>query len=361
MPLINFHDHARAAQAALSPSAWAYFSGGAADELTLRRNDAAWEQWGLRPRVLKDLRAGHTRCQMLGKPWPMPLLVAPMAYQCWAHPHGESGMALAAAAQNCGFVLSHQTSTPLQDVAALIAAETMRGPLWLQLYWQAERDALSGLIQAAESAGYEALVLTIDAPVQGMRDRERRHDITLPAGVRAVHVSPVPYDTAAGLCSGVLHRAPTWSDVQWLRQQTQLPILLKGITHPEDARQALDAGVAGIVVSNHGGRVLDTVPATAELLPEIAKLVRNDYPQATLLVDGGIRRGTDLFKALAMGAHAGLIGRPAIYGLAHGGARGVAQVLRQLRDEFEMTLALCGCPTPDAVHSRYLQKLSPLP
>jgi len=360
IPLINVHDHARAAQAALSPAAWAYFSGGAADELTLRRNDAAWEQWGLRPRVLQDLRAGHTRCQMLGKSWPMPLLVAPMAYQRWAHPDGESGMALAAAAQSCGFVLSHQTSTPLQDVAAWVAAEAMRGPLWFQLYWQARRDDLCALVQAAESAGYEALVLTVDAPVQGVRDRERRHDLTLPAGVRAVHGGRASHEPVPGLCSGVLHRAPTWPDVHWLRQQTRLPILLKGITHPDDARQALDAGVAGIVVSNHGGRVLDTVPATAELLPEIAKLVRNDYPQATLLVDGGIRRGTDLFKALAMGAHAALIGRPAIYGLAHGGARGVAQVLRQLRDEFEMALASCGCPTPDAAHSGYLQKLSPL-
>jgi 4-hydroxymandelate oxidase len=341
--IINLHDHERAAQAALSEAAWAYFSGGAADEITLQRNQAAWRSWGLAPRVLQDLRGGHTRCELLGRTWPMPLLVAPMAYQRWAHPDGEAGMALAAAAQGCGMVLSHQTSTPLSDVANLVVADAGRGPLWFQLYWQTERAALLGVVRQAEAAGFEAIVLTVDAPVHGVRDRERRWGMPLPEGVRAVHW---PANTGAprhGLCNGWAEVAPVWDDVEWLTQQTRLPVLLKGVTHPLDAERALLAGVAGVIVSNHGGRVLDTMPATAESLPLVVEAVRRQNPKALVLVDGGIRRGTDLFKALALGADAVLVGRPALYGLAHSGAHGVAHVLRLLRDEFEAALALTGC------------------
>ncbi|ALK88281.1 alpha-hydroxy acid oxidase [Limnohabitans sp. 63ED37-2] len=344
-PIVNLQDHERAAQAALSEAAWAYFSGGAADEITLRHNVAAWQSLGLLPRVLQDLRGGHTSGRLLGRKWPMPLLVAPMAYQRWAHPEGESGMALAAAAQGCGMVLSHQTSTPLHDVAALVASDAERGPLWFQLYWLADRGALRELLAQVEAAGFEALVLTVDAPVQGVRDRERRHGMPLPEGVKAAHWpnSAPPKKPRTGLSGGLADAAPTWADVQWLMGQTRLPVLLKGITHPQDAVQALNLGAAGVIVSNHGGRVLDTLPATAELLPGIVQAVRQHHPQALVLVDGGIRRGTDLFKALALGADAALIGRPALYGLAHAGARGAAHVLRLMRDEFEATMALTGC------------------
>jgi len=360
-PIVNLQDHERAAQAAMSASAWAYFSGGAADEITLRRNVLAWQSLGLAPRVLQDLRGGHTRCQLLGQTWPMPLLIAPMATQRWAHADGESGMALAAAAQGCGMVLSHQTSTALSEVAALVVSEKDRGPLWFQLYWLNERVALRDLLGQVEAAGYEALVLTVDAPVHGVRDRERRHGMTLPEGIHTPHW-PAPMTSevgSTGLCAGLASQAPTWADVQWLIEHTRLPVLLKGITHPEDARQAMAIGAAGVIVSNHGGRVLDTLPATAELLPAISDVVR---PRGgAVLVDGGIRRGTDLFKALALGADAVLIGRPALYGLAHAGARGVAHVLRLMRDEFEMTLALCGCPTPQAITRGHLQALPALP
>ena len=345
-PLVNLHDHERAARAVLDEAAWAYFSGGAADEITLRRNSLAWQSWGLSPRVLQDLRGGHTRCRLLGREWPVPLLVAPMAYQRWAHPDGEAGMALAAAAQGCGLVLSHQTSTPLQVVAPLVVQDNTRGPLWFQLYWQADRGALCELIAQVEAAGYEALVLTVDAPVHGVRDRERRQCMPMPEGVRAVHwQTPAPSGTG-GLCQGLASLAPTWADVQWLISRTRLPVLLKGITQAQDARQALAIGAAGVIVSNHGGRVLDTVPATAELLPGVVEAVRQQQADAPVLVDGGIRRGTDLFKALALGANAALIGRPALYGLAHGGAQGVAHVLRLLRDELEAALALTGCACP---------------
>ncbi|OYU30577.1 MAG: alpha-hydroxy-acid oxidizing enzyme [Comamonadaceae bacterium PBBC2] len=359
-PIVNLHDHERAAQAAMSDAAWAYFSGGAADEITLRRNVQAWQNLGLAPRVLQDLRGGHTRCQLLGQTWPMPLLVAPMATQRWAHADGESGMALAAAAQGCGMVLSHQTSTDLSEVARLVVAEKDRGPLWFQLYGLNDRGALLDLLGQVEAAGYEALVLTVDAPVQGVRDREHRHGTAWPEGIRTPHW-PVATPSAGdnGLCAGLAAQAPTWAVVPWLIEHTRLPVLLKGITHPEDALQAMALGAAGVVVSNHGGRVLDTLPATAELLPAIADVVRP--LGGAVLVDGGIRRGTDLFKALALGADAALIGRPALYGLAHGGARGAAHVLRLMRDEFEMTLALCGCPSPQAITRGHLQALPALP
>jgi 4-hydroxymandelate oxidase len=360
MPVVNLPDHETAARAALSPAAWAYFSGGAADEITLRRNRLAWESQGLRPRVLRNLRASHTRCTMLGSTWPVPLLIAPMAYQRWAHAEGETGMAMAAAAQGCGFVLSHQTSTPLQEVASRVVSETNRGPVWFQLYGLADRAAMRDLIQQAEEAGYEALVLTVDAPVHGMRDRERRHGMSLPEGVSAFHWPDADPSSAPGICAGLLHDAPTWEDVDWLIQQTRLPVLIKGLTHSQDACQAMAAGAAGVIVSNHGGRVLDTLPATAELLPEIVSAVRAHSPQAAVLVDGGIRRGTDLFKAIALGADAALIGRTALYGLAHGGARGVAHVLRLMRDEFEMSLALCGCATPADIDRTCVQTLPPL-
>ncbi len=358
-PIVNLHDYELAAQAAMSASAWAYFSGGAADEITLRRNVQAWQSLGLAPRVLQDLRGGHTRCELLGKTWLMPLLVAPMATQRWAHADGESGTALAAAAQGCGMVLSHQTSTDLCDVAALVVAEKDRGPLWFQLYWMNDRGALHALLGQVKAAGYEALVLTVDAPVHGVRDRERRHGMALPEGVHTPHW-PMPSTSSHNdsLCAGLASQAPNWADVQWLIEHSPLPVLLKGITHPDDAGQAMRIGAAGVIVSNHGGRVLDTLPATAELLPAVADVVRPDG--GAVLVDGGIRRGTDLFKALALGADAALIGRPALYGLAHAGARGVAHVLRLMRDEFEMTLALCGCRTPQAIHRGHLQTLQAL-
>lgn len=357
-PIVNLHDHARAAQAALDEAAWAYFSGGAGDELTLQRNERGWQQWGLAPRVLRDLRGGHTRCPLLGREWPLPLLVAPMAYQRWAHADGETGMALAAAAQGCGLVLSHQTSTPLQEVARWVAHEAGRGPLWFQLYGQTDRGQTRELLAQIEQAGYEALVLTVDAPVHGARDRERRHGLPLPEGVRAVHWPAQTVASGAGLCGGLANAALRWDDVAWLVAHTRLPLLLKGITHPLDAREALRQGAAGVVVSNHGGRVLDTLPASAELLAPVVDAVRTERPDAVVLVDGGIRRGTDLFKALALGANAALVGRPALYGLAHAGARGVAHVLRLLRDEFEMAMVLCGCRTPLDIGREHLQGLA---
>ncbi len=350
---INLYDHEKLAHAALDEAAWAYFSGGAADEITLQNNTRAWQDMGLAPRVLQDLKGGHTRIELLGRPWPTPMLVAPMAHQRWAHADGEAGMALAAAAQGCGMVLSHQTSTSLQTVADLVQGEAERGPLWFQLYWQADHGPLRALMAQIEDAGYEALVLTVDAPVQGVRDRERRlgPGLPLPEHARPVHWQAQPPTKSAGLCAGHANAAPTWDDVARLQSWTRLPVLLKGITHPLDAAQAVRLNLSGLIVSNHGGRTLDTQPASARLLPPVVDAVQGD---AAVLVDGGIRRGTDVFKALALGADAVLVGRPCLYGLAHAGARGAAQVLRLLRDELEMAMTLCGCRTPQDITPAHL-------
>jgi len=345
--LVNLADHEAFARSVLSAQADAYFNGGAADELTLRENVLAWQRIALLPRVLRPMAGAHTRVELLGRTLAHPILVAPMAYQRLAHPHGEMATALAAAVLGTGLVLSTQASTPLEDVARLVLAESARGPLWFQLYLQADQGFTRELVQRAEAAGYEALMLTVDAPVNGARDRERRAGFTLPPGISAINLrglhEPDPVALRPGqsaLFDDLMTHAPTWDDVAWLRSITRLPVLLKGITHPADARLAVDAGAAGLIVSNHGGRTLDTVPATVTLLPAVAQAVGGAVP---LLVDGGIRRGTDILKALGLGATAVMVGRPVLHGLTNAGAVGVAHVLRLLRDELEMAMALTGC------------------
>jgi 4-hydroxymandelate oxidase len=335
-------DYEAPARERLDPAAWAYLCGGAGDEITLRANREAWDALRLLPRVLRPLDGGCAGIELLGRPLASPLLVAPMAFQRLAHGDGEAATALAAAAQGAGMVLSAQASQRLEDVAALVRDEAGRGPLWFQLYLQRERAHTLELVQRAEAAGFEALVLTVDAPTSGARDRERRAGFRLPLGIAAVNLRPAAPqpEEPEGFFNQVVAQAPTWEDVAWLRGATRLPLLLKGVLHPADARQALALGVAGLIVSNHGGRTLDTAVSTARALPRIADALGGALP---LLVDGGIRRGTDVLKALALGAHAVLLGRPVLHGLATAGALGVAHVLRLVRDEFEIAMALCGC------------------
>jgi len=351
---VTLADHERLAQERMDPGAWAYLFGGAADEITLRDNCAAWQRLKLRPRVMRPLSGGHTRRTLLGRELAHPLLVAPMAYQRLAHPQGERASALAAAVMGLGYVLSTQASVPLEEVARLAQGEAARGPLWFQLYLQPDRGLTRSLVARAEAAGYEALVLTVDAPVQGSRDQERRTGFQLPPGVAAVNL-PDGVAMAAGgpgLCGGLAEHAPSWEDLAWLRSVTRLPILLKGITHPDDAHLAVEHGASGVIVSNHGGRTLDTLPATASLLPEVVAAVEGRVP---VLVDGGVRRGTDVLKALALGASAVLVGRPVLHGLANTGATGVAQVLRLICDELEIAMALCGCRTLEDLGPALLQ------
>ena len=358
---VNLADHERLARERLPAPAWAYLDGDAADGLTRRDNEDAWQRLRLWPRVLRPLAGGHTRCSLLGRTWPSPLLIAPTALHRLAHPDGEAASALAAGVLGAGYVLSTLSSLPLEDVARVFLPEPQRGPLWFQLYWQPDRGLVAELLQRAEAAGFEAIVLTVDAPCQGVRDAERRSGFTLPAGVVAAHLhgrAALPIEVPPGgsqLFDGLLRHAPAWADIAWLRGHTRLPLLLKGVLHPADARQAAAVGVDGLIVSNHGGRVLDTTPATAEALPLIADaLAAAAGPAPVLLVDGGIRRGTDVLKALALGAQAVLVGRPVLHGLAVGGAQGVAHVLRLLRDEFEAAMALTGCATLADIDRRLL-------
>jgi 4-hydroxymandelate oxidase len=355
--LADYDAHARAR---LNDNAWAYLAGGAGDEITLRANRAAWDDIRLLPRVLRPLAGGHTRVKLLGRTLAHPVLLAPIAYQRLAHPLGELGSALAASAQGAGLVLSAQSSVALEEVAGAVRDDASRGPLWFQLYLQPDRGFTQALVQRAEAAGFEALVLTVDAPVHGARDRERRAGFRLPQGVSAVNlVNPARAAPAAAralapgqsaLFDDLLTGAPTWADVEWLRSTTRLPLLLKGVLHEADARQAAALGVAGLIVSNHGGRTLDTTVSTAWALPRIVDALAGAAGDSLpLLVDGGIRRGTDVLKALALGARAVLLGRPYVHALAVAGAHGVAHTLKLLRDEFEIALALTGCDTPAAL------------
>lgn len=349
--IVCLADHERRAAETLTASAWAYFSGGAADEHSLRANRNAWDSLPLWPRVLRPMAHGHTRIRLLGQDYAHPLLVAPMAYQRLAHADGELASAYAAAALGAGFTLSTQASLPLEVPAQAVLGTAGRGPLWFQLYLQHDRGFTRELVQRVERAGYEALVLTVDAPVSGVRDRERRAGFHLPTGISAVNLQGLGAPPAAApgdSCAGLLHCAPTWEDLAWLQAQTRLPVLLKGILHPMDALQAARLQVDGLIVSNHGGRTLDTAPATALALPRIVQALRSQpgaSAEMPVIVDGGIRRGTDVLKAMALGANAVMVGRPIVWGLANAGAAGVAHVLRLLRDELEIAMALTGCAT----------------
>lgn len=345
--LANLADFEAPAQARVDAAAWAYLNGGAADEITLRANRAAWDAIQLQPRVLRDLAGGHTRVSLLGRELRHPVLLAPIAYQRLFHADGELAIAHAAAAQEAGLVLSAQASIDMEAVAAPMLADPAAGPLWFQLYWRDDRDFMRALLRRVQAAGFQALVLTVDAPVHGARDRERRTGFKLPDHIRAVNLGGVkrPLDLQPGqsaLFDGLMPRAATWAEIAWLRAESPLPLLLKGVTHADDAREALARGVTGFIVSNHGGRALDTLPPTAALLPPLRAALG---PEVPLLVDGGIRRGTDVLKAMALGANAVLLGRPYVHALAASGALGVAHALRLLRDELEIAMALSGCKT----------------
>ena len=323
--------------------AWEYISGGAADEITLRWNHEAYEKIRLKPRALVDVSRLDTRVRLLGRELPFPILLAPTAYQKLTHPDGELATARGAGAADATMVVSTMSNVTLEDVAAVATR-----PLWFQLYVQPDRELTRQLVQRAETAGYQALVVTVDAPVLGPRYRELRANFALPpklerANLRG-HAAAASgfHPTEQSIFSATLDPTLTWKDIDWFRSITKLPILLKGIQNSADADRAVTAGVAGIIVSNHGARDLDTAPATIDELPDVVAKVRGKVP---VLIDGGIRRGTDVLKAIALGATAVLIGRPYLFGLAVDGARGVTRVVNILRREFEIAMALCGRPS----------------
>jgi 4-hydroxymandelate oxidase len=343
---ISLDDYAAHAATLMDDNAAAYVDGGAGDEQTVLDNRRAWATRRLVPRVLRDLSHGHTGIELLGRPVDHPVMLAPVAYQRLVHPDGEAATALAAAAQGAGFVLSAQSSVSLEQVAQLVVDMPERGPLWFQLHALADRGYMRELVRRAESAGFDALVLTADAPVQGVRDRERRARFSLPAGVRAVNLQGMARAPSSEVRSNALAQllghATTWRDVEWLAGQSRLPLIVKGLLGPADARQAVTLGARAVVVSNHGGRTLDGAVATADALPDIVDAVGGAVP---VLVDGGLRRGVDVLRAVALGARAVLVGRPQVHALAVGGAQGVAHMIRLMRDELEMAMALSGCAT----------------
>ena len=351
--VVAISDYEPLARAVMTENAWAYISGGGADELTMRWNREAFDRIRLAGRVLADLSSAHTRVTLLGQELDYPILLAPTAYQRLVHPDGELATIEAASAMKALTVVSTEASVSLEELAARAT-----GPLWFQLYMQHGRAFTRDLVARATGAGYQALVVTVDAPVNGVRYRERRAAFHLPVGVERANFrglppndEVVPSMVDSPLFSGPVRQATTWRDIEWLISVADVPVLLKGILHPDDARLAMNVGAAGVVVSNHGGRTLDTWPASIDALPAVVEAVDG---RGLVLMDGGIRRGTDVLKALALGANAVLIGRPYVYGLAVAGALGVAHVLHLLRAELEVAMALTGCATIADIDRRAL-------
>lgn len=336
---LTLADFAAVAEQRLPPSAFGYYVGGAGDEVTVRDNVAAWSRTALRPRVLVDVSHRDPGVTLLGRPRPHPLLVAPTAFQKHAHPEGEAASARAAAQTGTIFCLSTIAHTGIAELAAGAPDATK----WLQLYVFRDRAVSRDMVAAAVDNGFEALVITVDLPVWGARDRDLR------SGFVAADASAVPSADAAA-ATGPMSPADfarlvdpslTWDDIERFAAESELPVLVKGVLTPEDARSAVAAGVAGVVVSNHGGRQLDTVLSGADALPAVVDAVA---AEVDVLVDGGIRRGTDIVKALAYGARAVLVGRPVLWGLAAGGTLGAQAVLEILLNEFDTALALVGVP-----------------
>lgn len=346
MDEVSLLDFERRAAERLSAMALDYYQSGAGDEITLRENREAFSRLALHYRVMVDVSRRSAETSVLGERAAMPALVAPTAFHRMAHADGEIGAARAAGRAGTIMVLSTLSTTRVEDVAA-----AAQGPLWFQLYVYRDRRATEALVRRVEEAGCRALVLTVDAPLLGRRERDIKNGFSLPEGLRIenLHAEGMGELPAQGGGSGLgayfaslIDPALSWRDLAWLRGITELPIVVKGVVRADDARRAVDAGARGVIVSNHGGRQVDTAPAPVTVLPEIAEAVGND---AEVLVDGGIRRGTDVIKALALGARAVLLGRPILWGLAADGEEGARRVLGLLHDEIDLAMALCGCPS----------------
>jgi isopentenyl diphosphate isomerase/L-lactate dehydrogenase-like FMN-dependent dehydrogenase len=334
---LNVWDYERLAEEKLDANAHAYFAGGAGDEVTLRDNLAAFERRKLRPRMLVDVRSVSTATTVLGTEISLPIIVAPLAMQRMAYPDGELATARAAASAGTIMCLSSAATSSPAEVGAAAPGATR----WFQVYVWRSRSITEAAIDEAVANGYSALVLTVDVPYIGRRERDLRINFKVPE-----HLT-----VQGDLFGGNFDAGVTWQDLQWLTGYG-LPVVVKGILTAEDAELACEHGAAAVVVSNHGGRQLDGVAATLDALEEVVDAVRG---RAEVLLDGGIRRGTDALKALALGARAVLIGRAMLWGLAAAGEDGVADVLRLLHDEVELGLALLGCASPADVSRAHVQ------
>jgi 4-hydroxymandelate oxidase len=356
MEPLNLEQYQQAAAGRLPPEAFGYYRSGADSELTLAENEAAWRRLSILPSILVDVSARSTATTVLGEPWEFPVAVAPMALQGMAHPEGELATARAAGASGTVMILSTMSNRPVEEVVAASA-----GPVWFQLYVSRDRSETDDLVARVEDAGCSALVVTADVPVLGRREADVHLGFRLPDELelpniagrgQALHESPPRGHSAlADFADRTLDPALSFRDIERFAARTRLPVLLKGVMRAGDALRAFEHGARGIIVSNHGGRQLDTVPATARVLPDIVDAVAD---RGEVLVDGGIRRGTDVFKALALGARAVLLGRPALWGLAVEGEAGVRRVLGLLRDELDRAMALAGCPNVAAIGRNFL-------
>ena len=344
MEPLNLDEFEAVARATLPSMTYDFIAGGAEDERSVAGNRAAFAKRALRNRVLVDVATRDLRTKLLGLDLPHPILLAPTALHRVAHPDGEAATARGAAAAGALFTVSTATSTPLEDIARA-APEALR---WFQLYHLGTREASESLIRHAVATGHRAIVLTVDVPLLGRRERDLRNVFTLPEGVGMAHAHEPAWalpgdERSRAWASPIASANLTWDDLRWIRAAGgDLPLLLKGVVRGDDARRALDLGVDAIWVSNHGGRQLDSAIATLDALADVVSAVGGKCP---IVLDGGIRRGTDVIKALALGADAVALGRPQLYGLAAGGAAGVQRVVELLRAELDLAMALVGAPS----------------
>ena len=342
-PLINIADYARAARRGLPKGVLDYFEGGALDEITLRENNTGWESLRLYYRVLAGVGERNMATTVLGQPISMPIVVAPTAFHKLACEAGEISTARAAKASRTLFILSSLSNTAMELVFAQAAS-----PRWFQLYIYKDREITLELVRRAEAAGAEAIVLTVDAPGLGTRERDARNSFRLPDGLAVENLAPLGkgnFPEVTGSCLAAYVKANFkedlgFDDLDWLCGSTRLPVVVKGVCRGDDARRAAEHGAKAVVVSNHGGRQLDTAPATSEVLPHVVDAVGD---LCEIYVDGGIRRGSDVLKAIALGARAVLVGRPILWGLCVSGEEGALQILEILRRELDEAMLLCGC------------------
>jgi 4-hydroxymandelate oxidase len=345
MSFLNLHEAEAVARATLPAATFDYFAGGACDEVTLAENRRAFDAIALRYHVLTDVSRRELGTTLLDQPVTAPIVVAPMAFQRLAHPDGELGMARAAGGLGLVMTASTFSTASLEEIAAAAS-----GPLWFQLYVHQDRGITTELVQRAAATGYAALVLTVDVPEIGRRERDDRNAFRLSTDLRVANFVPRTSEALQGgaagshlanFIQGMRDPSFSWKDLAWLRSLSDLPLIVKGLVRVDDAVRAVEHGVAGIVVSNHGGRQLDTAVTGVRALPDIAAAVGD---RLLLMMDGGIRRGTDIIKALALGAGAVMVGRPALWGLAADGEAGARRVLELLVKELDLAMALCGTP-----------------
>jgi len=343
MEITNVEEYEPLAKQRLPKMAFDYYASGAEDQWTLKENRNAFARIQFRPRILIDVSHIDMSTTVLGYKISMPIMVAPTAFQKMAHPEGEYATARAASAANTAMVLSSWSTSSVEEVAS-----TGPGLRFFQLYVYKDRKVVAQLVRRAEAAGFKAIALTVDTPRLGRREADIKNRFTLPPHLtlknfEGLNLGKMDKANDSGLASyvaGQIDRTLEWKDVKWLQTITKLPIFVKGVMTAEDARLSVQHGAAGIIVSNHGARQLDYVPSTISALEEVVKAAQGRIP---VFLDGGVRRGTDVFKALALGASGIFIGKPVVFSLAVQGEAGVRNVLQMLRDEFELTMALAGC------------------